>query len=348
MTKPFVVFLIVMFPWYVYCQSRDTTSFSGGNSPLEMLFVPSVLLKTDLTTVQTESFYIAKHKVSQQLWNEIMGTRTGGESGDSLPVRNVSRDEVQLFILWLNQKTGMPYRLPTETEWAYAVHAGILPGNERPLCSDGGDASLGFRLAMDNPEVTRAAEAAKKAEQERLAAEKAAADSLRNAKRENLAAKESYTQQTMAEQQYQGKNRQNTLPPSLFFTLNAAYTSMPQWSFGFKVGTVKFFGWYLSVMTNFNYKGAFSSFQPNQHYVLTGASKTTYLGGELGLAVRPIKLLSIHIGAGFGYRSMNLESDQGWHRFMKRTYYDPTASLGVMFHSGTSPSLPKPRAWSIT
>ena len=70
----------------------------------------------------------------------------------------------------------------------------------------------------------------------------------------------------------------------------------------------------------------------NQHYILSSASKTTYIGGEAGLVIRPIKLLSCHIGAGFGYRSLNFESDQGWHSFVKRNYYGPTASAGLMFH----------------
>ena len=129
-----------------------------------------------------------------------------------------------------------------------------------------------------------------------------------------------------------GQARLNALPPSVFLTINAAYTSMPQWSFGFKVGTVRVVGWYFSMMTNFLYKGAFSPFEENGHYVLTGNSKSTCLGGELGLVVRPIRLLSLHVGAGFGYRALTFESDRGWHNFAKRNYYGPTASAGIMFH----------------
>ena len=315
----------------------------NGNPVVEMRFVPSCTPTTDASAAQTganpvKGFYIAKHKVTRQLWNEIMGTLAGGETDDTLPVCNVSRDEVQLFILWLNQKTGMQYRLPTEAEWTCIRRNGIMSGNARTLCSDGGDASEGFRLAMDDPEEIRAAEAAKRAEQERNAAEKAAADSARQAEQDRIARQQplpdpvdyvaALRQQRIAKRQA----RLNALPPSVFFTLNAVYTSMPQWSFGFKVGTMRRFGWYLSAMTNFNYRGAFSPFEENGHYVLTGVSKTTYLGGQVGLVIRPIKLLSIHIGAGFGYRTLNFQSDQGWHNFPKRNYYGPTASAGIMFH----------------
>ena len=308
---------------------------SPNNTPLiEMHFVPSCLSVTDASAAQTSTtsvkgFYIAKHKVTRRLWNEIMGTNTDGEADDYLPMTNVSHDEVQLFIFWLNQKTKMHYRLPTETEWTCAVQAGLLPDVTPSFYLGGNNASTGFRLAMDYDFKPQSADTTTKAEQSSKPAKRTAADSAKVSIRALLVAEKAEAhQQKIAAR----KARLDSLPPTFFLTLNAAYTSMPQWSYGFKVGTVKLFGWYFSAMTNFHYRGAFSSFQSNGHYILTGVSKTTYLGGQLGLVVRPHQLLSLHIGAGFGYRALTFESDQGWHYYPRRSYYGPTASLGAMFH----------------
>ena len=324
--------LIAAFSGHIYAQNDASAHTFVGNAPMEMFFVPSGMCMADSEQTTLKNFYISKQPIMWQLWNEIMGTSSGGVTSDSLPVINVSRDEVELFILWFNQKSGLQFRLPTTMEWTCAVRTGFHHDDGHALCSDGGDASAGFRLVMDDPEVIRAAEAAKRAEQERKAAEKAAADSTRAARQEINTFQKSLAQQLKAERQQQRQNRLDTLPPSVFFTLNASYMSMPQWSVGFKVGTMRVVGWYFSFMTNFHYKGAFDPFQPNGHYVLSGASKTSYLGAQLGLVVRPCRLLSIHIGAGFGYRALKFESDQGWHSYPKRTYYGPTAAAGLMFH----------------
>lgn len=416
--------------------SQNNTNLDG-NVSLEMVAIPGGSFTMGCTFEQTDhcaydekpahqvvlkSFAIAKYEVTQKLWKEIMGTNPSRVVGDDLPVQNVSWDEVQVFLLWLNQKTGMHYRLPTEAEWEYAArggeHLGNSPflycgsnrlaiigwyydnsggtprtvgtkqpntlglydmsGNVWEWCQDlygiysekaqqnptgskdgiarvargggadsrdaqcrvstrknlyqgGQDAFTGFRLAMDwdyEPPVT---DTTAKAEQSSKPAKKTATDSAKVSLRALLAAEKAEAhQQKIAAR----KASLDSLPLTFFITLNAAYTSMPQWSYGFKIGTVKFLGWYFSAMTNFQYKGAFSPFLQNQHYILSSASKTTYIGGEAGLVIRPIKLLSCHIGVGFGYRTLNFESDQGWHSFVKRNYYGPTASAGLMLHVG--------------
>jgi formylglycine-generating enzyme required for sulfatase activity len=74
----------------------------------------------------SKAFYLGKHEVTQGQWQAVMGTNPSNLKGDAtLPVENVSWENVQAFIHQLNAKEGgTKYRLPTEAEWEYAARAG--------------------------------------------------------------------------------------------------------------------------------------------------------------------------------------------------------------------------------
>ena len=458
--------------------------------------------------VQLTGFAIGKYEVTQALWKQVMGNNPSRFKGDSLPVENVTWDDVQMFILRLNAKTGKNYRLPTEAEWEYAARGGQqsrqtqfaggfdletvawcstnsenathnvggrqpnelglydMSGNVWEWCSDyygtypsdkqtnpigvkkgtarvlrggcyaaigrqcrvsgrkslyqgGKDYMTGFRLAMDDDREARAAEAArqaeqeriaaekkaeqeriaaekaarqaeqeriaaekaaaeaarqaeqeriaaeKKAEQERIAAEKAAAEAARQAEQERIAAEKKAEQERIAaekaaevaarqaeqeriaaekkaeqdriaaERQRKAQHHKDSLralPWNTFFTVNAAASTLPQFSYGFKIGQVKVAGWYFSVMSNFHFKGMFKSFEQTETYVLTGKQKSAKISCTAGLAVRPCQPLSLHIGAGFGYRALTMETTDGWRKYPRRSFMGPEANLGLMFH----------------
>ncbi|MFN7696122.1 MAG: SUMF1/EgtB/PvdO family nonheme iron enzyme [Burkholderiales bacterium] len=76
--------------------------------------------------VTISAFWMGRTEVTQGQWRAVMGNNPSRFSscGDNCPVENVSWDDIQQFLLKLNQLTGQSYRLPTEAEWEYAARAG--------------------------------------------------------------------------------------------------------------------------------------------------------------------------------------------------------------------------------
>jgi formylglycine-generating enzyme required for sulfatase activity len=99
-------------------------------------------------TVQiTKAFEIGKTEVTQKQWQAVMGSDPSRYKGDTLPVEQVSFQDVQVFLSKLNARNdGFLYRLPSEAEWEYAARAGTAGQFAGADVAD----SLGLRSPADD------------------------------------------------------------------------------------------------------------------------------------------------------------------------------------------------------
>lgn len=132
----------------------------------------------------------------------------------------------------------------------------------------------------------------------------------------------------------------------IFMLANIAYSVAPQTSFGLTFGSVNQFGWYVSMASNFRFKGT--------HYTCDGSGKieetygdgytdytysdrsyTSRLSATAGLVARVANPISLYFGGGFGFRNLYWVLEDG--TWVKNTDYSHSGFSidgGLLFHYG--------------
>ena len=72
----------------------------------------------------TQPFYMGKYDVTQEQYQQVIGTNPSNFKGKDNPVETVSWDDAQKFCEKLSELSHQAVRLPTEAEWEYGCRAG--------------------------------------------------------------------------------------------------------------------------------------------------------------------------------------------------------------------------------
>lgn len=132
-------------------------------------------------------------------------------------------------------------------------------------------------------------------------------------------------------------------PKTTFVTLNGACTNYYYPSLGFTYGQMKNFGWFVSVMSSFNYAGLSPDFVSESYGLVEGVlpfyddeSAYTVLSVLGGGIFRVNHVLSLKAGVGYGNRSLSWKTlDDKWVRIERYSAKGVDVLAGMMFNMGS-------------
>lgn len=125
-----------------------------------------------------------------------------------------------------------------------------------------------------------------------------------------------------------------------FLTLNASVNKFGDFAYGLTLGKINKFGWFASIMTNFNFTGFSTDFEcdadllVNGYYpVYTGKEVYTSFSVVGGLMMRIVKPLSARIGIGYGNRTLSYETlEDKWVKNSSVSVQGVDVQLGLQYN----------------
>lgn len=130
-------------------------------------------------------------------------------------------------------------------------------------------------------------------------------------------------------------------PKEFFVTLNGAFSPAPQSSFGFSLGQVKHYGWFVSVMTNGGFTGTGGVPQADAHGFIDGGFLPAYNGNTTtdrfsviaGGMIRVSRPVCIRAGLGYGFRNLCWQdNDKQWYKISDYSVSGIDLSAGIQVH----------------
>lgn len=118
-----------------------------------------------------------------------------------------------------------------------------------------------------------------------------------------------------------------------FLTVNASYNNYGKLAYGLTIGSMKKMGWFVSVMSNFNFKALSTDYECGDDFLVDGyypfyTGKEVYssISATGGVMFKLVDELALKIGVGYGLRNAAYEMTDG--KYVKNTDVS-TAGLEV-------------------
>lgn len=124
--------------------------------------------------------------------------------------------------------------------------------------------------------------------------------------------------------------RRNT-PKRPFFTLNGALSPQMQWSFGLRFGSVKKWGWNISLMTFIHFQ-AYTALSTQPYDLFTfDEKKDTRVSATVGVVWHPTRHLLLFANGGYGFRGVAYHSTQTdeYYLYKPNTFHGFEGQLGL-------------------